>query len=383
MHIGFLTSEYPENNKPTGGIASSIYHLAQTLLKFGITISIFIYDQDENSVTESDHLKIYKIKRRSYKFGGFYFYRKYLQNYLNSAIQQEKIDCIEIPDWTGISAFMKLKCPIILKLHGSDAYFCHLEGRKQKAKNRFFEKNAYKNADAIIAVSDFVGKKTNEIFQLNKEYKVIHNLIPLDCFVPNQQKIKPNTILYFGSIIRKKGVLELAEIFNLVIEKKPETQLILAGRDVIDIFKNESTLSLFRKKLSESALRHLDYRGVLNYDEIQELIKEAHVVVLPSFAEAFPMTWLETMALEKAFISSNIGWANEIMIKGKTGFTFHPKDHVAFSEKILNLLSDNKLSTNLGENARRHLQENFSSEIIAEKHIKFYRKLAKIDSYSN
>ena len=64
----------------------------------------------------------------------------------------------------------------ILKLHGSDAYFCHLEGRKQKAKNRFFEKNAFKNAYAIIAVSDFVGKKTNEIFQINRNYKVINGI---------------------------------------------------------------------------------------------------------------------------------------------------------------------------------------------------------------
>ena len=140
MHIGFLTSEYPENNQPTGGIGSSIYHLSQALLNEGLKISIFIYDQDENSVTENDNLKIYKIKRGHYKFGGFYFYRKHLQNYLNTVIQKEKIDAIEIPDWTGISAFMKLKCPIILKLHGSDAYFCHLEGRKQKAKIDFLKK---------------------------------------------------------------------------------------------------------------------------------------------------------------------------------------------------------------------------------------------------
>ncbi|MAG89033.1 MAG: glycosyl transferase [Zunongwangia sp.] len=377
MHIGFLTSEYPENNQPTGGIGSSIYHLSQALLNEGLKISIFIYDQDENSVTENDNLKIYKIKRGHYKFGGFYFYRKHLQNYLNTVIQKEKIDAIEIPDWTGISAFMKLKCPIILKLHGSDAYFCHLEGRKQKAKNRFFEKNAYKNADAIIAVSDFVGNKTNEIFQFNKEYKVIHNLIPLDRFVPNHQNIKPNTMLYFGSIIRKKGVLELAEIFNLVIEKKPETQLILAGRDVIDIFEKESTLNLFRKKLSKNALSHLDYRGVLDYNEIQELIKQVNLVVLPSFAEAFPMTWLETMALEKPLISSNIGWSNEIMMDGKTGFTIHPKIHSEFAEKILNIFSNTELYQKIGKNARNHLENNFSPRNIIKTTLDLYFKISK------
>ena len=381
MHIGFLTSEYPENNQPTGGIGSSIYHLSQAFLNEGLKISIFIYDQDENSVTENDNLKIYKIKRGHYKFGGFYFYRKHLQNYLNTVIQKEKIDAIEIPDWTGISAFMKLKCPIILKLHGSDAYFCHLEGRKQKAKNRFFEKNAYKNADAIIAVSDFVGNKTNEIFQFNKEYKVIHNLIPLDRFVPNHQNIKPNTMLYFGSIIRKKGVLELAEIFNLVIEKKPETQLILAGRDVIDIFEKESTLNLFRKKLSKNALSHLDYRGVLDYNEIQELIKQVNLVVLPSFAEAFPMTWLETMALEKPLISSNIGWAKEIMIDSKTGYAIDPKAHQVYADRLLKIMDNPELGKNLGKQARTHLTYHFSYKVIVKESIIFYER--KINDKTN
>ncbi|MEO2070477.1 MAG: glycosyltransferase family 4 protein [Zunongwangia sp.] len=377
MHIGFLTSEYPENNQPTGGIASSIYHLAQALLKFGIKISIFIYGQDENSVLEKDSLKIHKIKQLSYKFGGFYFYRKHLQNYLNDAIQKDQVDVIEIPDWTGISAFMRLKCPIVIKLHGSDAYFCHLEGRKQKAKNRFFEKNAFKNAYAIIAVSDFVGKKTNEIFQINRNYKVINNLIPLNDFVPDHKNVKLNTILYFGSIIRKKGVLELAEIFNLVIEKYPEARLILAGRDVIDIFENKSTLYLFRNKLSDKALNQLEYKGILAYDKIQQLIKEAYVVVLPSFAEAFPMTWIETMALEKPLISSNIGWAKEIIKDGETGFTFHPKNHSLITEKLLELFTNKTLSMEIGKNARRHLKQNLSPETITETSIKLYRKITE------
>jgi len=374
MHIGFLTSEYPENNQPTGGIASSIYHLTEALLKFGIKISIFIYDHYENSVTENDNLKIYKIKRRHYKFGGFYFYRKHLQNYLNTVIQKEKIDCIEIPDWTGISAFMKLKCPIVLKLHGSDAYFCHLEGRKQKAKNRFFEKNAYKNADAIIAVSDFVGKKTNEIFQINRNYTVINNLIPLDDFVPDQKNVKPNTILYFGSIIRKKGVLELAEIFNLVIEKYPEARLIIAGRDVIDIFENKSTLDLIRNKLSDKALNQLEYKGILAYDKIQQLIKESHVVVLPSFAEAFPMTWIEAMALEKPLISSNRGWAKEIMIDSKTGYAIDPKAHQVYADRLLKIMDNPELGNNLGKQARTHLTYHFSYEVIVKESINFYER---------
>ena len=50
--------------------------------------------------------------------------------------KKENIDIVEAADWTGITAFMKFNCPLILRLHGSDTYFCHLEKRKLKIKAR-------------------------------------------------------------------------------------------------------------------------------------------------------------------------------------------------------------------------------------------------------
>ena len=105
------------------------------------------------------------------------------------------------------------------------------------------------------------------------------------------------------------------------------------------------------------------------------MIKQAHVVVLPSFAEAFPMTWLETMALEKPLISSNIGWAKEIMIDGETGFTIHPKNHLLYAEKIVSILDNSKLSLTLGKNARKHLENYFSAETIVQKTIDFHKEI--------
>jgi len=72
-----------------------------------------------------------------------------------------------VPDWTGISAFMNLKCPIVIKCHGSDTYFCALEKRKQKFKNYFLEKKALKSADYILSVSK--KKKSWKKEQVGKE----------------------------------------------------------------------------------------------------------------------------------------------------------------------------------------------------------------------
>ena len=138
-------------------------------------------------------------------------------------------------------------------LNGSDGYFCALEGRQQKWKNRLFERIALKSANALISVSAFTAIKTNEVFNLNIDFTVIPNSIKTDDFVPVDQDKNLNQILYFGTIIRKKGVLELANIFNEVHSQRPETELLLLGKDVVDIFENRSTKELFKKRLTNTA----------------------------------------------------------------------------------------------------------------------------------
>ncbi|AVR43819.1 glycosyltransferase family 1 protein [Christiangramia fulva] len=376
MHIAYLTPEYPHELCPaSGGLGSSIKNMAEALVEKGVQVSIILYGQEIDKHFDENGLRFYFIKQKSYQVGGWYLYRKYLQGRINRIIKKETIDLIEAPDWTGITAFMKFEVPLLIRMNGTDAYFCALENRKQKFKNRFFEREAMKNANRILAVSDFTGRKTMEVLKLNRGYEVIPNSISIEDFKPSENNPEPNRILYFGSIIRKKGVLELAEIFNEVAKQYKEAKLLLAGRDVVDIFENVSTWELFKGKLSKEAAKQFEYIGSLDYSMVRKEIEKANVVVLPSFAEALPMTWLEAMAMEKALVTSNIGWAPEVMIDGETGFTVDPRDHQLYAEKILQLLKDKNLAGNMGKAARKRVEEKFSTEVVAEKNIRFYEEV--------
>jgi len=378
MHIAFLTPEYPHKiSTASGGLGTSIQNVANAFIKYNIKVSIFIYGQKESRVFNEDGINFYFIAQRKYPVLGWYFYRKHLQKYINSSILADQIDLLEVPDWIGISALMKIDCPVVMRLNGSDAYFCHLEGRKQKFKNRFFEKKAFKNADAIISVSDFTGKTTNTVFKVNREYTVIPNSVDANIFLPSSSITSENTILYFGTIIRKKGVLELAEIFNHIAVKKPESRLILAGRDVVDILEKNSTLKLFMKRLTQEAKEKIQYLGAIPYHEIAKEVKKASVVVLPSFAEALPMTWLEAMAMEKAMVTSNIGWAEEVMIDGETGFIHNPKRHLEYADKIIQLIENPRLRLEFGKNARERILHKFDAHVVAKKNIKFFQDILK------
>ncbi|MEX0996591.1 MAG: glycosyltransferase family 4 protein [Flavobacteriaceae bacterium] len=376
MHICFLTPEYPHPDLGTsGGLGTSIKNLATRLVKEGVKVTVVVIGQKQDAVFMEDQLTFYAIKQHTYSLFGFYRYRKFIEATLNRLCNSEEIDLIEAPDWTGITAFMKLKRPLVIRFNGSDAYFCKLDGRPQKKKNYLFEKWALFGADYLLSVSRFTAEETRDIFGLKKEITVIPNSIDVNRFVPQPEKEQADRVLYFGTLIRKKGVLELAPIYNLVHTSRPETQFIFAGKDVVDVFTGKSTKALILECVHDAVKENIHFLEELPYTEIQEEIAKATVVVLPSFAEAMPMTWLESMAMEKALVTSDIGWAKELMIDGETGYTVHPKDHQNYADKISTLLKDKKLRDQLGKQARKRVAEHFSSKVITQQNMEFYKSI--------
>lgn len=378
MHIAFLTPEYPHPDlSRSGGLGTSIKNLAHGLVVNNIKVTVFVSGQITDKIFEDDGFKVISIAKKQHLVFNWFFERKRLQRYIQKHIDKEGINLIEVPDWTGLSAFMKFSVPIVIRLHGSDGYFCHLDGRKQKLKNYIIEKTALMGADAIVSVSTFTGELTKKIFGLTKDIKTIHNSVDVEVFKPLNIGINKNQLLYFGTIIRKKGVLELAQVFNLIIEQRPEASLLVIGKDSKDVFKNLSTLQLFYGLLSVEAKNNVKHLPEVSYTEIQQYIAKAHVVVLPSFAEAFPMTWLETLALEKPLVSSNIGWAKELMIDNVMGYTINPKDHKVFAERVLAVLDDPAKSETFSLAGRQHVIDKFSVEVITKQNMEFYKKLIR------
>lgn len=379
MHIGFLTPEYPhEKVTHAAGIGTSIKNLAVALVQKGVAVSIFVYSQKENLIFVENGITIHLIQKKIYKAFTWFFYRKDLQNYLNKHIDSGKIDLIEAPDWTGITAFMNLKAPLIIRFHGSDAYFCHLENRKQKLKNFYFEKLGTKKATAFIAPTDFAGNLTKQLFQIkNKDVKTIHYGLQLhDFFNENPTDFEKELILYIGTLIRKKGVLELPKIMEAVFEKNPSARLVLIGADSFDVqTQSESTWQLLESQLNDELKKRISYLGKVPYKEIQNHIKNANVCIFPTFAETLGMVTIESMAMQKAVVNSNIGWAKELIVDGESGFLVHPKNHELFASKIMEILENDTLQLKMGINAKKRVEDYFDIEKKVQENINFYKSL--------
>ncbi len=373
MHIAFLTTEYPNQSvKAYGGLATSIKSAARGLLKLNMKVSVFVMSHNENRIMNDEGITVHFIAQRKYKFASWFYYKKHVQRYINTQIRKEDIRAIEAPDWSGISAFMRFDCPLVIRFHGSDAYFCQLEGRPQKTKNFWLEKIALRSADHFISVSEFTAEITKRIFNLKNRIIIIPNGVDIDYFQPVPPAEEENRILYFGTLIRKKGVLDLMDAFNRLLDHGSEAQLYLAGADVKDIKTGRSTQALMQEKLSLKAKKKVHFLGKINYEKVREEIAKATVITLPSHAEAMPMTWLESMAMEKAMLTSNIGWAQEVMIDGQTGYTVTPTDHSEFACKLWRLLNNAEMRKKFGIAARDRVVHHFSTEKVAKQNFDFY-----------
>jgi glycosyltransferase involved in cell wall biosynthesis len=379
MHIAFLTPEYPHSRVlHAAGIGTSIKNLVVALARNKISISVFVYGQDEDAIIDEDGIKIHLIKNRKYKLMGWYWHRKYLQNYLNKFVVSDKIDVIEAPDWTGITAFMKFKIPLVIRFHGSDTYFCHIEKRKQKLKNYWFEKVAVLGAKAFIAPTAYAGKVSIELFRIkNKIMQTIHYGLELERFEnPNPELFQKGLLLYIGTIIRKKGVFELPEIFKIVRAQFPDIKLVLIGGDSSDVQTGElSTWGILEKDFNSYDIEKVTYLGKIPYQEVQGYIKKAHICLFPSFAETLGMVTIESMALQKPVINTNIGWAQELIVDGENGFLVHPEDHTLYASRIMELLRDTNLCLAIGKKARQRVEQVFDIKKIAQQNILFYQTL--------
>ncbi|OHT44595.1 glycosyltransferase family 4 protein [Flavobacterium tructae] len=379
MKIAFLTPEYPHaDTGKSGGLGTSIKSLAIGLLEKGVSVRILVYGQHKDGIFMDDGIIIQQIKNKKLKGLSWFLTRKKIENIINQLFSAKEIDLVETADWTGITSFVQPeKCPVVIRLHGSDTYFCHLDNRPVKWINKFHEKRALKKATALLSVSQFTADITNQVFDLNKKFKVIPNLVDINLFQPSNNSVPDDkSIFYFGSLIRKKGLLELPLIFNEVIENDPEAKLILVGKDVPDIISgNLSTWQMMQNLFSERAKANVSYLGSVSYSEIKKKIEQATVCVFPSFAEALPVSWLEAMAMQKAIVASDIGWAREVVIDGESGFLVDPKNHSLFATKILQLLDNSMLAKVTGEKARSRVEQFFSTDKIASDNINFYKKI--------
>ena len=173
----------------------------------------------------------------------------------------------------------------------------------------------------------------------------------------NKKRIK---ITYAGRVIKEKGLEILAKAY-LKLKDKYDIELNIAGDgDYLNYLKNKYP--------------DINYLGLLNHNEVMNLLKETSIFVYPTcYPEGLPTSILEAGIMKCAVIATDKGGIKEVIESDKYGFIIN-EDVNDLVNKIEVLLCDRKLMIEMQNNIYKMVKTNFVWEKTAKKVIKELKK---------
>ncbi|HEX8600856.1 MAG TPA: glycosyltransferase [Chloroflexia bacterium] len=159
-----------------------------------------------------------------------------------------------------------------------------------------------------------------------------------------------DTLLYVGRLAYYKGL----DVLLKALRQLPGTRLIVVGEgpEGEELRKLSSRLSLEGR---------VEWRGRVSDAELPALYSSVAALVLPStgLSESFGIVQLEAHACGTPVVSSNLPGVREVNPDGVSGLLAQPGDADDLARKLKLLLDDAELRNKLGEQARRHVREQF------------------------
>ncbi|MEM2642425.1 MAG: glycosyltransferase family 4 protein [Thermoproteota archaeon] len=211
--------------------------------------------------------------------------------------------------------------------------------------------------------------------------KVIHSAIDLKIheeFLLSQNDAKQYlglaenhefTLGYIGGLRPEKNVNILIKSFAafLKIQKATRAKLIIIGDGPDRVLLKKATTHYGIKD-------HVHFLG--HVPDAYRLMSAFDVFVLPSLSEGSPIVLLEAMLARRAIIASDIPAIREIVENGKEALLFNPHDDEQLKDLIIKLYSNPKLKRELGENARKKVEQ-YDASVIFEKISQLYCDILK------
>ncbi|MGG0739344.1 glycosyltransferase family 4 protein [Niallia taxi] len=228
-----------------------------------------------------------------------------------------------------------------------------------------FLKTYNKHIDIFITPSNYYREKMIEWgFPKEKIYHIPNFVNPND-FIPSYTS--KGYFLYLGRLSEEKGIITLLESIKLT---NTDVKVKIVGTGPLE----ESIKNFIKLNNLESKVELL---GFQSGDTLNAIIKDSKAVIMPSeWYENGPLSLIESFALGKPVIGSNIGGIPEHIDDKKNGFLFTPKSSVELGTILdnVNRFSPEKMQK-LGENARAKVEEIYNNDYHMEKLLNLYMKV--------
>lgn len=225
-------------------------------------------------------------------------------------------------------------------------------------------------ASVIIAVSSEVSDHLNHSGIDPRRIILIPNGIKLS--IPSQKE-KDNlrkelslrkdqlVLISVGRLVYQKAHNVLVNAMKLIAVQKPGIVLYIAGEGPL---RGE-----LEQQIGDLGLSNQIYL-LGNRNDVPVLLSISDIYVLPSRWEGLSMALLEAMGMGLPIAATQVEGVTEVLKQNIQWLLVPAEDAGALADALLRLINDAPLRIEMGSQARRRIEESYTTDIMCEKYLK-------------
>ncbi len=237
----------------------------------------------------------------------------------------------------GVPRLLEVNAPLVDEQR-------RFRGLKLESEARMAEKDSYRGADAIVAVSDAVAAHVAGVLGSDRTVHVLPNGVNLARFgkheggavVREKLALGDEPLLGFvGSFKPWHGVMFVLEVFRALHELRPQVRMVAVG--------DGPEWQTIRQRVSDWGLDQVVLLpGRVPHAEIPAWLDAIDISIAPYLPHAdfyfSPLKIIESMAAGRPVVAPRIGQIVELIDDRKTGSLFAPGDAVGCAKALLDLI---------------------------------------------
>lgn len=251
---------------------------------------------------------------------------------------------------------------LLVTSHGGDLYA--LRGRILLALKRW----VLNRADSITVVSQAMRDECARIGIDTSKVHVASMGVDLTTqFTPRNNASAPNSLVFVGRLVEKKGVEVLLRAMPAVLEQHPEAHLTIVGH-------GPERERLEKLAEFEDIVESVRFLGGKKHDELPALFRESAIAVMPSVVartgdqEGLGLVAIEAMGCGCAVVSTDLPAIADSVQNKRTGLVARSGDASDLARCINELLASPDLRQQLAEQGRSFAVERFDWPIVGQRY---------------
>lgn len=337
MRICYVCNELPP--APAGGIGPYVRTMASALAHEGHQVTVLgAYSRAYEWERGGYHMEPVLLPRMA----PYPFLRPLLPRLIHARLRRlheaQPFDVVEWPDYEGLYSTPLPEAAEILRNHGPGlSHRLHGLVRRNPLQERM-EIRAMRALKSWSAVSEWFAVYSQTITGATPaRVTVIPNPVDCDLFHPPAAPREGELVLYAGSLIPRKGVLQLVRAANIFLRRRPRAVLWLVGRKVRAGHEDE-----ILRLLDPSLADRVQILPPVPQRKLAEMMSQARVFAMPSLLESFGTVWAEALACGTPVVGSRAGAGPEVVPAGVAGELPDPSSPAEIAGAIITLLEDSR-----------------------------------------